>query len=166
MINGINHIAICTSNMDRMVEFYRDLIGFTEVARGGWENDERIDSIIGLKGSAAKQVMLRAGNVYLELFQYSAPQHRPEDPLRPNDRGYTHLAIDVTGIDEEYERLTKAGIRFNRAPPELRGGKIRAIYGKDPDGNVIEMQEVFAAEVGFKFDQLPLIDASRLKKQG
>ena len=58
------------------------------------------------------------------------------------------LAIDVTGIDEEYERLTKAGVRFNRAPPELRGGKIRAIYGKDPDGNVIEMQEVFSPEVG------------------
>jgi catechol 2,3-dioxygenase-like lactoylglutathione lyase family enzyme len=139
MIRGIHHTAICTPNLERQVAFYRDVVGFEVVNEMTWERNELIDSIIGLKGSAARTVMMRAGNAYLEFFEYSAPAPREADPLRPCDRGYTHICLDVVDIKAEHERLTKAGMRFNREPGGV--SEIRAVYGWDLDGNIVEIQE-------------------------
>ena len=140
MIRGIHHVAINTANLERMLAFYRDVVGFEVVFESGWKDDAQIDSVVGLRGSAAKQAMLRAGNAYLELFEYSAPAARDAAPLRPCDRGYTHLCLDVTDIEAEHARLMRAGAAFERKPGDF--GELRAVYGKDPDGNVIEIQEI------------------------
>lgn len=139
MIRGIHHIALHTYNFDRMITFYRDVIGFSVVTEGYWENDAKIDSVIGVKGSAARNAMLRAGNCYLELFEYANPRARAGEPLRPNDKGYTHLALDVVDVQAEYERLSAAGMKFCRTPGDF--GDIQAVYGQDPDGNVVEIQQ-------------------------
>jgi catechol 2,3-dioxygenase-like lactoylglutathione lyase family enzyme len=139
MIRGLHHTAICTADLDRLVAFYRDVVGFEVVNEGAWERNELIDSVIGLKDSAARTVMMRAGNAYLEFFQYSAPDAREAEPLRPCDRGYTHICLDVVDIQAEHARLSQAGMRFNRAPGDF--GDIRAVYGWDLDGNVVEIQE-------------------------
>jgi glyoxylase I family protein len=139
MIRGIHHTAICTADLDRLVAFYRDVVGFEVVNEMTWDRSELIDSIIGLKDSAARTVMMRAGNAYLEFFQYSSPQARDAEPLRPCDRGYTHICLDVVDIEAEHDRLTKAGMRFARAPGGV--GDVRAVYGWDLDGNVVEIQE-------------------------
>lgn len=139
MIRGIHHTAICTADLDRLVAFYRDVVGFEIVNEGRWENNELIDSIIGVPNSAARTVMMRAGNAYLEFFQYDRPEGRDAERLRPYDRGYTHICLDVVDIHAEHDRLTKAGMRFNREPGGF--GEIRAVYGWDLDGNIVEIQE-------------------------
>ncbi|HLY57901.1 MAG TPA: VOC family protein [Stellaceae bacterium] len=140
MIRGIHHVGLNTADIDRLVAFYRDVMGFEVISSGDWSKSELIDGVVGLKDSAARHAMLRAGNCYLEIFQYSSPEARDATPLRPCDRGYTHFCLDVTDIDEEHERLTRAGMRFFRKPGDF--GELRAVYGKDPDGNVVEIQEV------------------------
>lgn len=141
-IRGIHHVAVSTSNFDRLVAFYADAFGFepaTDVME--WSDDEFIDSVIGVKRSAARTVMLKAGNAYLEVFEYSSPAPSIEGPLAPNDRGYTHFAVDTDDIAADFERLQRAGMRFVKNEyGDL--GEIKAIYGKDPDGNVIELQQV------------------------
>lgn len=139
MIRGIHHIALHTPNFERMLAFYRDVLGFSLISDIRWADSEVIDSTIGVRGSAARAAMLRAGNCHLELFEYSSPAPRGGEPLRPNDHGYTHFCLDVTDIEAEYERLRAAGMTFCRAPADF--GDIKAVYGKDPDGNVIEIQE-------------------------
>jgi len=144
MIRGIHHTAISTGDLERALGFYRDLLGFEVVFEAAWpEGTEPADQITGLRGSAAKFAMLRAGNAYVELFEYAAPAPRPGDPERPVcDHGLTHIALDVRDIDAEYERLSAAGMRFHCPPLDL--GLARATYGRDPDGNVIELQEILA----------------------
>ena len=147
MINGIHHVALSTADLDRLVAFYRDVLGFEVVYEGGWKQGNRmIDGIVGLHDSAARSAMLRANNTHIEVFEYSNPPGAPVDPARPvSDHGYTHFCIDVSDIDAEYERLSAAGMTFHCPPPssdELGGGSIRATYGRDPDGNVVELQEV------------------------
>ena len=155
MINGIHHVAISTPNLNRLVDFYKNVLGFEIVYETSWEKREIIDQIVGLKNSAARSVMLRAHNTHIELFEYSAPEPVPGDPNRPVcDHGYTHLCFDVNDIDAEYERLLEGGIRFHTPPPksdQLGSGKIRATYGRDPDGNVIELQEVLDQNSQIKF---------------
>lgn len=154
MIRGIHHIALHTPDLERLLRFYCDLIGFEEVSRAAWKDNALIDEVIGVQGSAAKQAMLRAGNVHLELFEYASPAGRSAAPLRPNDHGYTHLCLDVTDIEREFDRLSRAGMAFTRRPGDF--GAVKAVYGRDPDGNLVEIQETFAAEpatlerLGFK----------------
>jgi catechol 2,3-dioxygenase-like lactoylglutathione lyase family enzyme len=90
--------------------------------------------------------MLRAGNIMLELFQYETPVPKPGHPVRPVcDHGITHVCLDVTDLDTEYERLQAAGMVFHCPPQEL-GPDVRTTYGRDPDGNVIELQEILSSE--------------------
>lgn len=145
MILGVHHVAITTPDIDLLCQFYIDAFGFEEVSRGGWEaGNATNDSVVGLTGSSAKTAFLRAGNVFIEMFQYETPVGRPNDPTRPvNDAGYTHFCLSVTDIDAEVERLEGLGMTFNAPVPRVdqMGGAWRAMYGRDIDGNIIELIE-------------------------
>ena len=143
MIRGIHHTALSTPDLDRMLAFYRDLLGLEVVSEFAWPaGTELADRITGLEGSAARAAMLRAGNAHIELFQYTSPEPGRLDPERPVcDHGITHICLDVVDVDAEYERLRAAGMRFH-CPPQDLGPDVRTTYGRDPDGNVLELQEV------------------------
>lgn len=140
MIRGIHHVALGVQDFDKGLAFYRDLLGFEVVQRSDFAGDMPLaDQAIGLPKVAAKMAMLKAGNAYLELWQYSHPV--PEDRrARPCDVGYVHFALQVDGIQAEYDRLSAAGMEF--AGPPVEFGTSAAIYGKDPFGNVIELYEI------------------------
>ncbi len=86
--------------------------------------------------------MLKSGNACVELFEYQTPSPKPGEAGRPVcDHGITHICLQVSAIDEEYARLKAAGMAFH-CPPQQVGSDIRATYGRDPDGNVVELLEV------------------------
>ncbi len=142
MIRGIHHTAISTGDLERSLRFYRDLLGFKVVYSSSWGvGSEAFDRITGLKDSSALLAMLKLGNACIELFQYASPKPKPGEPMRPVcDHGITHICVDVTDIDAEYERLKAAGVFFHCPPQGGRG--LRATYARDPDGNVVELLEV------------------------
>ncbi|MGR8946495.1 MAG: VOC family protein [Gammaproteobacteria bacterium] len=141
MIHGINHVAISTGDIENLSKFYKDMLGFEEVFKLNWDvGDEALDNITGLKDSSAKIVMLKCGNACLELFEYASPPPQALDENRPVcDHGITHICLQVTDIEAEYERLKSAGMRFHCAPQPV--GELQATYGRDPDGNVVELLE-------------------------
>ncbi len=141
MIRGIHHTAISTPDIDRALAFYCDLLGFEVVVNGAWPRGvESVDTLIGLKGSAARMAMLRKGNTMLEFFDFESPVPAPGNPQRPvNDHGLTHICFDVTDLRSEYARLKDAGMSFHSEP--LGSGDSCSVYGRDPDGNVIELVE-------------------------
>lgn len=142
MIRGIHHTAISTGDLKRAVAFYRDVLGFEIVMETGWPvGNPLADSLTALVGSSAEVVLMKAGNAMFELFEYASPKPKEADPNRPvNDHGLTHICLDVTDIDAEYERLVAAGMRFHCPPIDY--GLVKTTYGRDPDGNVIEIQEI------------------------
>ena len=142
MIRGIHHTAISTSDLARSLGFYRDLLGFEVIYSSSWEvGSDWADRITGLKDSSARIAMLKGGNACIELFQYGSPPAKTADPMRPVcDHGITHICLEVADIDAEYERLRAAGMTFHCPPQGV--GALRATYGRDPDGNVVELLEV------------------------
>lgn len=146
MIRGAHHVAISTPNIERLLGFYRDLMGFEEIQRGGWEpGAAQVDQVLGLVDCSATQVMLRGANLCIELFEFKTPEPEPMNPDRPvNNHGHTHICFDVVNIHEVYDRLLAAGIRFHAPPQDF--GAVRATYGRDPDGNVFEIQELMNAD--------------------
>lgn len=154
MIRGIHHIGMNCRDMERMKRFYCEAFGFEPVDENGfsWAEEPVMDHIVDVKGSAAKGCMLRAGQCYLEMFEYSEPAPRSDEPLRPFDRGYTHFCIDVTDIETDIAHLKACGMTFNDRE-FVDVGHVKTLYGYDPEGNVIEIQQC-APENGFTLEEL------------
>lgn len=154
MIRGIHHVAIHVRDMNKMVKFYKEAFGFEVVGEPfEWENSEFIDKIVDVPGSAARGAMLRAGTCYLEMFQYKAPSPEVTRPLNPYDKGYTHFCVDATDIEYEYKRLKGLGMSFSQPAP-IDVGHVKSIYGRDPEGNLIEVQQT-APHCEFGMEKLP-----------
>lgn len=143
MIHGVHHTSIATHDHERMVWFYRDVLGIPEAIHQSWEiGSADCDAVVGLTGSSARSVLLAADNLFVELFHYITPRGQPVPENRPVcDAGLTHLCFDVSDIQAEYARLLALGIRFHTAPLEIEGVGWTT-YGRDPDGNIFELQEI------------------------
>lgn len=141
MIRNLHHVSIHTKNLDAMIAFYRDAFGF-EVAgpMSQWEGQDAIDRGMGLKGSAGRMAMLKTGNCFIEVWEFSAPPGSDIHPKRPNDRGYTHFCVEVPDLAAEQERLEGLGMTFATSP--FDDGPTKAIYGRDIDGNIIELLQI------------------------
>ena len=157
MIKGLHHVGLNTQDMNRLVEFYTRVFDF-EVAGGfAWRDNALIDDLIGAtgarSGSSAEMTMLRGHNCYLEILQYNAPEPELVGPLTAWDRGITHLCFCVDDLAKTHRDLTDAGVDFVHTQiTDL--GEIQAIYGRDPDGNLIELVSTNSDEHRFAFARL------------
>lgn len=150
MIRGLHHVALSVTDFDVSIKFYVDLLGFKIADQVNWPTGTtEIDTVVGLQDSSARHALLKAGNAYVELFQFLTPAGKPAIRGRPvHDVGITHMAFDVTDIDAIHERLSKAGVSFHSNPVTL-GGLARTVYGRDPDGNVVEFQQIIDPKAKF-----------------
>jgi catechol 2,3-dioxygenase-like lactoylglutathione lyase family enzyme len=155
-VQGIHHIGVSVPDIDKARGFYIDLLGgVEEVPPLEWRDNAFIDSVVGLKGSAAKQFFCRLGNAHIEVFEYAQPRSAPQDADKGvHNFGYTHFAIQVDDVLATHERLVEAGIRVH-APPSMAGITIAedgskrgyaATYCRDWFGNVFEIMEIHEAD--------------------
>jgi catechol 2,3-dioxygenase-like lactoylglutathione lyase family enzyme len=66
---------------------------------------------------------------------------KPVEEAPASDAGIRHICFDVTDIDSEVARLKAAGVRFV-SEPQYVAPTIRSVYARDPDGNIVEFQEI------------------------
>lgn len=144
MIKGIHHPSIVTTDLDRALSFYRDLLGLQPVSEMGWEAGTEVSDwasgITGIQNSTVRAVTLKAGNAFLEIFEYSKPTPRHDGPTALSDKGIAHICFDVIDADETHATLTAAGVRFVSGPVDA--GPTRIAFCQDPDGNFIEIQQI------------------------
>ena len=146
MIQGIHHTGLSTPDLERTVRFYVDLLGFEELTRFDMPpGSPGMDEMLELPGVGFRASLLRLGRTMIEVFQFSdpAPTHAPAR-RRVCDHGLTHLCLQVDDLKAEYERLSAAGMSFHCAPQ--MGSGARFVYGRDPDGNAIELIEFEGAD--------------------
>ena len=153
MIVGVHHIAAGVNDFDKALTFYTKALGFSVESEAEFDNVEKVDQAIGLKEARAKTAMLKAGNIFLELWHYSNPE--PKDlRSRPCDFGYPHFALQVDDIVSEYDRLKTFGMKFVGDIVHFDETS-SAIYGRDPCGNLIEIYEI-------KNSKTPQLDRNKL----
>jgi len=145
-LGAVHHIGIPVGDLDRTLEFYRELTGGEVVL----ENDMRgpqLSEGIGVEDPDLRFAMLKLGNTVLEFIEYRSPKGEPYDRAN-NDLGINHIAFEVGDIRETYKRLKAKGVEFNAEPhtfteedgaPDVAGATFA--YFKDPDGVVLEIFE-------------------------
>ena len=141
MIKGFHHAAISTPDLERCISFYTETIGGAVAWEFGWdEGTPEADAVTGLQNSACRAAMLKIGATFLEVFEFASPAQEGRTAERPvNLHGITHICLEVTDIEGEYQRLKAAGMAFHTAPMAQDGSAM--VYGRDPDGNVVELIE-------------------------
>lgn len=140
MIKGLHHAGISVGNLDRSIRFYCDVLGMELVRRSNF-GGAAMDRITKLSSTRGRSAMVRAGAQYLELFEFETPAPKSSYVSRSVcDHGLSHFCIEVANVQQEYERLTFAGVEFHCAPQLFGGAK--ATYGRDPDGNIFELLEL------------------------
>lgn len=121
-----NTIGLFTTDNKTMVEFYRDIMGFTT----DWNGEDR-------------NVMMHHGEMTLMLFprilfekmtdqEYSYPKGL---------NGTVELAFHLpafSDVDAEYDRAVSLGARSVFSPQTMPWGQ-RTCYIADPEGNLIEI---------------------------
>jgi catechol 2,3-dioxygenase-like lactoylglutathione lyase family enzyme len=142
--NGINHLALVCSDMDRTIAFYRDVLGMPLV------------KTIELRNGRGKHYFFDVGGGdCLAFFEF------PKGPASVDAKAHAkmaatpgmmnHVAFDVSNdaIDRYRQRLAERGIEVTEvvnhddtesgASPEVNATTfVRSIYFRDPDGTQLE----------------------------
>jgi YD repeat-containing protein len=155
-VNGIHHVAISVPSLKAAEDFYVNKLGMEKIVRWDFDASEIGDSVTDLKDASAKTLMIKAGNLYLEVFEFTSPTAKPQGLMRPVcDHGYTHIAFDVdeSCIRRVYDEWEKAGVRWHHPITADTDEGVTMTYGRDPFGNVIEIQAL-AENVEFHANRL------------
>lgn len=77
----------------------------------------------------------------LEIYQYETTKH--QKPTTPNTRGFGHIAFEVDSVESLVQKVLKNGGSMNgkitkRKVEDL--GELTFVYARDPEGNLIELQ--------------------------
>jgi catechol 2,3-dioxygenase-like lactoylglutathione lyase family enzyme len=149
---GIHHIAISVPSLQEAKAFYVDKLGFTVVDEDHIPPSADGDKVTALKNADCNLMMVKAGNLFLEFFEFHHPTPTPQDSRPVCDHGYTHFALEVEDIQVAYDFLKEAGVQWHHTPARAAEGYM-ATYGRDPFGNVIEIQQLVCG-LPYSFDQL------------
>jgi catechol 2,3-dioxygenase-like lactoylglutathione lyase family enzyme len=144
-IISADHTGITVSNLERSLNFWRDVLGL-ELSHTAHQTGEMANEITGVKGAEIKLAVLKApGGHKIELLQYLAPPDRKLANVWPCDLGHVHVALLVSDLEVVLERIAAAGWKAAGKPQTLTSGPNagkRVIYVRDPDGTTIELMEL------------------------
>ena len=153
---------IGTTQMDRAISFYSDILGYTEVK---YDKEEKFDDFSSLPGGGDtfRRVLLRHkrearkghfsrlfGPTEIELIETRDRQPTPIFKDRYwGDLGFIHLCYDITGMDQLQAHCNEKGYPFTVDSQKAQEGKSfdmgeaagHFAYIEDPDGTLVEFVE-------------------------
>jgi catechol 2,3-dioxygenase-like lactoylglutathione lyase family enzyme len=152
-ITTVKSIGMTVADMDRSIDFYTTVCGFTTVCDRQMTGMEAVDEIslqterdCSTAAIQLRVVDLQLGAETLELTEFITPTGRPiPSDSRSNDRWFQHIAIVVSDIDRAYQHL--CGHQATQTSPSPQtlpdwnpvAGGIKSFYFKDPDGHNLEL---------------------------
>ena len=133
----IGHVHLRVADLDRSLAFYRDALGATVRFRYLNKAGEPIGCYFAL-----------GENTFIEVFDHADAHRRsnspkPLEPLEePRDpwlMRYNHFCLQVEGLDAYVALLESRGVTVTGR--KTGNDRSRQAWVKDPDGNLIELQE-------------------------
>jgi catechol 2,3-dioxygenase-like lactoylglutathione lyase family enzyme len=144
---GVGNFSHIVSNLDKSVEFYRDVLGLELATTRPFAVNPAIQKL-GNTGpsSQSRLAILKVPGLAMgvELIEYKDVDRKPLHP-RFYDPGAANLALRVRDVDAVFERIQKFGaakvITAAGKPVTINtpNGMLHAVFVQDPDGFVVEL---------------------------
>lgn len=124
-VNSIAHVAIRVKDIDAILDFYCNRLGFAEMLR--LDRDGRL-----------WLVYLRiTDDQYLEIF----PEGEGERAAEREAVGFNHMCLSVPDIDQTVAELAAAGVDLIRPRVQGADGNWQC-WIEDPEGHRIELMQM------------------------
>lgn len=141
-VESIYHVGFTVSDIERSIEFYREVLGMT-LYRRQQGTAPYLATITGFEGVCLEVALLKApdGGGMLELLQY-ASHPAPATDRATNRPGNAHLCFKVSDIHAACDELRRKGVHLISEPVEITAGVHTGAYGvylRDPDGFTVEL---------------------------
>ncbi|MCH8892520.1 MAG: VOC family protein [Chloroflexi bacterium] len=148
---GVSHIAICVADLEKSLEFYRDILGLTVKMRTTQE-------MAGRPGAESAEMYERprkartVANIYFDDPAYPQPflvlTSHPGDqvggePIKLDQRGISHISFGVENVKAFAEELAAKGVLLAGSMEDFtdESGNVRTIFVYDPDGILVQFDE-------------------------
>ena len=140
------HTNIVSTNWKSLVNFYIKTFNCQIVPPIRNQSGAWLDKGTGVKNAKLEGVHLLLpgygkNGPTLEIYQYENEENQKK--LSPNTRGFGHIAFEVDSVENILEDILKNGGQVNGeiTKRKIEGvGEITFIYARDPEGNLIELQ--------------------------
>lgn len=149
MIKEVIHIGLTVSNIEKSIEFYRDILGLNYKGQMLMEGKET-DLLFGIKNCKAKVAYLNGSdNIFsppIELIEFISPAIKKEKRTL-FETSISEICFKVDNIEKTYKNLKLKGVEFLSEPQffdstKYNLGKSKAVYFKDIDGIILELLEI------------------------
>jgi lactoylglutathione lyase len=137
MIKQLAHLCFKTSRLEAMTAFYRDSLG--AILKFHYRDKE---------GRSIGCYFAFGENTFVEIFDHADAHRRskspkPLEPLEePRDpwlARYNHFCLQIEDLDDYVRLLESRGVTVTGR--KTGNDNSRQAWVKDPDGNLIELQE-------------------------
>jgi methylmalonyl-CoA/ethylmalonyl-CoA epimerase len=142
-IRRINHVALLVDDIDRALEFWRDVLGL-EVAH-----------VEDVPDQGAIVAFLSTGDQEVELVKPTTADSGVARYLEHRGPGLHHICLEVDDLQECLAALKDRGVRLiNPEPIVGTGGKlISFIHPESTHGVLVELYELTGAEPLIRLDR-------------
>ena len=122
-MNGLHHIGLVVSEIEKSISFYTNNLGFSLQER--WINPR----------NGAQIALLNGFGCTYELIEYVRDDYEGERP-------YNHIAVLVDHVEKIMEEFQRKSIWLDGdAPRIIMQGRGKIIFCCGPDGELIELHQ-------------------------
>lgn len=128
LFDSIHHVGLLVSDLEKSLEFYQGVLGLSL-------NPDRPDSKLPYRGAWLWVGRPEEHSQMIHLMELPSPDPTEGRPAHGGrDR---HFCVSVRSVDAVTEKLDAAGVPFT-----LSASGRKAVFYRDPDGNVLECAEM------------------------
>lgn len=155
-IIGFNHIGLVVKDLDKMLDFYQRATNFELISREIIKDNAAANKLFGMDSISYEVATLRSPNFLLELTQFDNQTDTVLEKMPPFGPGMTHTCFQTAEVNSGYRKFIKAGVDIisrGDEPIDLGGYGVTYAYGHDPEGNMMELEQMSNFVIWLKIDK-------------
>ena len=144
-ILGVHHVGITVSDIDDTVAFYSSVVDFDVVERRMVDASSLPAEVLAKRDGQIEIALVRTPTVFLVLTDVEPGVDAEPEKRSVTGPGYTHICWQTHADNSGYKRFREAGLDIlsrGEDAVDLGGYGVTYAYGFDPDGLMIEMEQL------------------------
>ena len=148
---GVSHIAVCVADLEKSLEFYRDILGLT-VKMHTTQNMEARPGAEAAEMYETPRKSRTVANIWFDDPAHAEPflvltSHSGDEvggvPIKLDQKGISHISFGVENVKDFAEELIAKGVPLAGTMEDFTdaNGVVRTIFVYDPDGILVQFDE-------------------------